>query len=110
MTEVKDLKQQVRIKVARISTVRFVLAHAVHQSWKIRQLHVPTAFLNGKLESEVYIKPPEGIEQRNKVLRLNKGLYGLRESRRCWNQRFDDYIHNSNKKIYSYSPQIKEMN
>lgn len=79
--------------VARISTVRMALAQAVQNSWTIRQLDVPTAFLNGMLESEVYMKPPEGVEtMKNKVLKLNRGLYGLRESPKCWNQRFDNYI------------------
>lgn len=44
------------------------------------------------LESEVYIKPPEGITvKENKVLKLNRGLYGLRESPKCWNQRFNNF-------------------
>lgn len=82
--------------VARTSTVRTLLAHAVHNGWPIRQLDVPTAFLNGKIESEVYIKPPQGVKiENNKVLKLNRGLYGLRESPKCWNQRFDEYIQNN---------------
>lgn len=79
--------------VARLSTVRTVLAEAIQNDWTIKQLDVPTAFLNGKVESEVYIKPPKGIKiNNNKVLKLNRGLYGLRESPKCWNKRFDSYI------------------
>lgn len=79
--------------VARTSTVKTLLAHAVHNSLPIRQLDVPTAFLNGNLESEVYIKAPPGvIVEKNKVLKLNRGLYGLRESPKCWNERFDCFM------------------
>lgn len=79
--------------VARMSTVRTLLAEAVQKDWSIRQLDVPTAFLNGKLESEIYLKPPEGIKvSLNKVLKLNRGLYGLRESPKVWNQRFNEYM------------------
>lgn len=78
--------------VARMSTLRTLLAHTVEKEWNIRQLDVPTAFLNGYLESEVYVKPPEGIVIKgNKVLKLNRGLYGLRESPKCWNKRFNDF-------------------
>lgn len=79
--------------VARTSTVRTLLAHAVQHDWNIRQLDVPTAFLNGTLESEIYIKAPKGIQvKKGNVLKLNRGLYGLRESPKCWNQRIFYYV------------------
>lgn len=44
-----------------------------------------TAFLQGDLDDEVYIFPPEGFEQEGKTLRLRKALYGLKQAPRMWN-------------------------
>jgi transposase InsO family protein len=77
--------------VARMPTIRMMLAKAVQEKWSIKQLDVPTAFLNGELNVEVYIKPPQGVSTNVEVFKLNKALYGLREAPKCWNQRFDDF-------------------
>lgn len=79
--------------VARVSTIRTILSHAVQENLKIKQLDVPTAFLNGKLEDDVYIKYPKGLESnKGNVLKLNKALYGLKEAPKCWNKRFHDFM------------------
>ena len=47
------------------------------------------AFLNGELEEEVYAKQTEGFAvegQEHLVCKLNRSLYGLKQSPRCWNQ------------------------
>lgn len=76
--------------VTRMSTVRMLLAKSLQENWNLRQLDIPTAFLNGMLTSEVYIKTPKGLDiGKSKVLKLNRALYGLRESPRCWNNQFD---------------------
>lgn len=50
-----------------------------------QQLDVKSAFLNGTLTDNVYF--PQGIKSvRNKVLKLNKSMYGLRQSSKCWNK------------------------
>lgn len=79
--------------VARMSTVRMVIAKAVDEDLPIRQLDIPTAFLNGQLKSEIYIKIPKGLEitNSNKILKLKRALYGLTESPRCWNDRIDSF-------------------
>lgn len=59
----------------------------------VKRLDVPTAFLNGALINNIYIKPPEGITiESGKVLRLKKALYGIKEAPRCWNERSHKYI------------------
>ena len=48
--------------------------------WKLHQMDVKTAFLNGVIEEEVYIEQPQGFEVENRkphVCRLKKALYGL---------------------------------
>jgi hypothetical protein len=58
-----------------------VLAIAAQHNWKIYQMYVKSAFLNGYLEEEVYGKQPPRYEvkgQEEKVYRLKKALYGLK--------------------------------
>ncbi|WVZ20115.1 hypothetical protein V8G54_007437 [Vigna mungo] len=74
--------------VARLETVRLVVVVAVFSSWRIQQLDVKSAFLNGPLEEEVYVRQPPGFEKKGeeqKVYRLNKALYGLKQAPRAWN-------------------------
>ena len=51
---------------------------------------IKTAFLHGDMDSEVYVKPPKGVSlcKDGVVLRLNKGLYGLKQASRLWYQKF----------------------
>jgi hypothetical protein len=81
--------------VARLETVRLVVAIANHFQWDFVQLDVKSAFLNGKLEEEVYVEQPQGFITRGKedqVLKLNKALYGLRQAPRAWNIRMDEFL------------------
>lgn len=81
--------------VARIETIRVILALAGSSGWRVHHLDVKSAFLNGRLEDEVYVKQPEGFERRNeegKVYKLSKALYGLRQAPRAWNACLDQYL------------------
>ncbi|CAB0015179.1 unnamed protein product, partial [Nesidiocoris tenuis] len=81
--------------VCRMSTVRVLLSQAVLNDWPLRQFDVPTAFLNGILEDEVYIKYPDGVKRDgDKVLKLNRALYGLKNSPKCWNDHFSRVVEN----------------
>lgn len=78
--------------VARLETIRALLALAASGGWKVHHLDVKSAFLNGFLQEEVYVTQPTGfvIEgKENMVYRLNKALYGLRQAPRAWNDRLD---------------------
>lgn len=60
-------------------------------------MDVKTAFLNGELEGEVYLYPPQGLDVRdNCVLKLNKALYGLKQASYCWNKKLDSTLKNLN--------------
>jgi hypothetical protein len=66
--------------VARMETIRIVLALAAQLELPVYQLDVKSAFLNGELQEEVYVEQPEGyiVEgKEDKVYRLKKALYGL---------------------------------
>lgn len=79
--------------VAKMSTVRILLALANHEGWYVHQMDVKSAFLNGMLEEEIYMRPPPGFEAgSNRVCRLNKAIYGLKQSSRNWNLRFHEFI------------------
>ena len=47
--------------VARLDTIRMLLALAAQRKWKIYQLDVKSAFLNGYLEEEIFVEQPEGF-------------------------------------------------
>uniref|UniRef100_A0A8D8T0A7 Copia protein n=1 Tax=Cacopsylla melanoneura TaxID=428564 RepID=A0A8D8T0A7_9HEMI len=88
-------EEQIYSPVARLSTVRLLLSLSVQKKWKVTQMDVPTAFLNGKLEKSVYIKIPKGLKKcRGSVLKLNRALYGLKEAPKCWNETFNKFAEN----------------
>ena len=73
--------------VARLEAIRILLAYANHHDITLYQMDVKSAFLNGKLEEEVYVAQPPGFEDPknpDKVFRLNKALYGLKQAPRAW--------------------------
>lgn len=72
--------------VARSVTFRILLNIAGNRNWNVSNYDIKTAFLNGKLEEEIYLKQPPGFEQGSKVCKLNKSLYGLKQAAKVWNQ------------------------
>lgn len=79
--------------VAKLNTVRILLL-AVNLDWPLHQFDIKNAFLNGELEEEeVYMCQPPGFEVKNEnVCKLNKFLYGLKQSPRAWFDRFSKAI------------------
>lgn len=71
--------------VARSTTIRVLLSMAGKLNLRVRQFDVKTAFLNGKLDEEIYMAQPDGFKSSDKVLRLRKSLYGLKQAARSWN-------------------------
>nr|KYP68042.1 Retrovirus-related Pol polyprotein from transposon TNT 1-94 [Cajanus cajan] len=85
--------KEVFAPVARIETIRTVVAIASSRGWTLHQLDIKSAFLNGPLEEEVYVLQPPGfiIEgQEEKVFKSKKALYGLKQAPRAWNKRIDN--------------------
>jgi len=80
--------------VARYSTLRALLAHCAADGLVTAQLDVETAFLNGDLEEEIYIRQPQGYERGDtaKVCLLKKALYGLKQAARAWNKNLEDVL------------------
>lgn len=72
-----------------------VIALAARNGWKLFQLDVKSAFLQGKLEEDVYVAQPQGYEvkgEEDKVYKLRKALYGLKQAPRAWYSRIESYF------------------
>ncbi|GKF68763.1 retrotransposon protein, putative, ty1-copia subclass [Tanacetum coccineum] len=75
--------------VADIRAIRILIAIATFYDYEIWQMDVKTAFLNGYLNEEVYMKQPEGfVNQKfpNQVCKLKHSIYGLKQASRQWNK------------------------
>ncbi|GLU00272.1 hypothetical protein SLE2022_176510 [Rubroshorea leprosula] len=87
--------QEVFAPVARMDTIRLVIALAAQNSWPIYQLDVKSAFLHGNLQEQVFVDQPPGYVKsgsEHKVYRLKKALYGLKQAPRAWYSRIDAYF------------------
>ena len=81
--------------VAMIKSIRIMLAIAACYDYEIWQMDVKTVFLNRSLLKDVYMQQPDGFvmpEHANKVCKLNRSIYGLKQASKSWNQRFDEII------------------
>jgi hypothetical protein len=81
--------------VARLDTIRLVVALAAQKKWTIYQLDVKSAFLHGELNEEVFVEQPcgyvkKGCEQM--VYKLKKALNGLKQAPRAWYSRIESYF------------------
>ena len=80
-----------------MQTLKILLSYSCKNNLFIEQMDVETAFLNGVVKTEVYINEPKGYETGdNKVCKLHKALYGLRESPRAWYNCFNKYMESIN--------------
>ncbi|GKB03702.1 retrovirus-related pol polyprotein from transposon TNT 1-94 [Tanacetum coccineum] len=93
--------------VARMEAIRIFLAFATYMNFIVFQMDVKSAFLNGKLKEEVYVKQPPGFESSefpDYVCKLDKALYGLKQAPRAWYETLSTFlIHSFDLKGYSDS-------
>ena len=81
--------------VAKMTSIRTLLALAAIDDAEIHQMDVKTAFLNGDLEEEIYMDQPKGFSSKSKedmVCKLSKTIYGLKQSPRAWYKKIDQYF------------------
>lgn len=72
-----------------------LIALAAQEAWFLHHMDVKSAFLNGELEEEVYVKQPTGFIKKgeeHKVFKLHKALYDLRQAPRAWNTKLDSTL------------------
>ena len=82
---------------ARITSIRTMIQIAVKNGFSIYQMDVKSAYLHAPIDCELYIEQPKGYEIKGEnneklVLKLNKSLYGLKQSGRNWNIVLDTYL------------------
>ena len=83
---------------AKIVSIRMLLQLAVNNNFTVHQMDVKSAYVNANLEEELYLDVPDGLDVGNHaehdkvVLKLNKSLYGLKQSGRNWNAVFHSFI------------------
>ena len=92
--------------VAMLKSIRILLSITVALDYEIWQMDVKTAFLNGHLDESIYMVQPDrfkGKGQENKVCKLLKSIYGLKQASRSWNIRFDQAV-----KTYGFEQSVDE--
>jgi len=78
-----------------MEAIRILIAFASHMEFKLFQMDVKSAFLNGFLKEEVFVKQPPGFENHEHpehVFKLDKALYGLKQAPRDWYERFSKFL------------------
>jgi len=81
--------------VATLEAVRLLLAYESMNRFKLHQMNVKSAFLNGYIDEEVYVSQPQGFEDHkhpNHVFKLKKALYGLKQAPRQWYERLSSFL------------------
>ncbi|GJT51997.1 retrovirus-related pol polyprotein from transposon TNT 1-94 [Tanacetum coccineum] len=81
--------------VARLESIRILLAYACALDFKLYQMDVKSAFLNGFINEEVYVAQPPGFidfAKPNYVYRLKKALYGLKQAPKAWYDRLKAFL------------------
>nr|GEU49849.1 retrovirus-related Pol polyprotein from transposon TNT 1-94 [Tanacetum cinerariifolium] len=81
--------------VARMEAIRIFLAFATYMNFKVYQIDVKSALLNGKLKEKVYVKQPSSFESSefpDYVCKLDKALYGLKQAPRAWYETLSTFL------------------
>jgi hypothetical protein len=95
--------------VARLESIRILLAYATYHGFKLYQMDVKSAFLNGPIKEEVYVEQPSGFEDSeypNHVYKLSKALYGLKQAPRAWYECLRDFLITNGFKVYKADPTL----
>ena len=100
---------------ARITSLRMLMQLSVQYDLLVHQMDVKTAYLNADIDCEIYVVQPEGFEKysddgQKLVCKLNKSLYGLKQSGRNWNILLHNYLFSINFKQSLVDPCVYVRN
>ena len=99
--------------VVRFESIKLIIALAAKYNLQLHQVDITTAFLNGELEEDIFMKQPERYEIKGKehmVCKLKRSIYGLKQSPRCWNQALDKHLKKMGFKSSTNDPCIYTQN
>jgi hypothetical protein len=95
--------------VARLESIQILLAYATHRSFKLFQMDVKSAFLNGPIKEEVYVEQPPGFEDdryHDHFYKLSKALYGVKQAPRAWYECLRDFLISNAFKVGKVGPTL----
>ncbi|GBM89945.1 Retrovirus-related Pol polyprotein from transposon TNT 1-94 [Araneus ventricosus] len=93
--------------VMKWDSLRILLKIAAMKKSVVKFFDVKTAYLNGILNEELYMETPKGYELRsNKVFKINKSIYGLPQSGRCWYNKFNEILAQAGFKKIKSDPSV----
>lgn len=103
--------------VAKLVSLRMLIALAARFDWEIEQLDVVTAFLNPDIDGDIYMEIPDGFNLINKsdkpapkrgkyILKLRKALYGLKQAPRLWYQHIDAFLQSLGFRRCDFDPNV----
>ncbi|CAI7785088.1 unnamed protein product [Closterium sp. NIES-53] len=91
-TKGKDF-DEIFAPVGKGTTLRVMLGMAVNRGWRIKQMDITTAFLNGIILEELYMLQPEGLDDGSgRVCRLKNAIYGLKQAPRAWYLKLEETL------------------
>jgi hypothetical protein len=95
--------------VARLGSIRILLAYDAHHSFKLFQMDVKSTFLNGPIKEEVYMEQPPSFEDDrypDHDYKLSKALYGLKQAPRAWYKCLRDFLISNAFKVGKANPTL----
>jgi hypothetical protein len=94
--------------VARLESIRILLAYAAHHYFKLFQMDVKSAFLNGPIKEKVYVEQPPGLYDRypDHIYKLSMALYGLKQAPRAWYECLRDFLISNAFKVGKADPTL----
>lgn len=94
--------------VAKMTTVRTIIAIAASQNWPLHQMDVKNVFLHGDLKEDIYMKPPPGLfsSPTSDVCKLKRSLYGLKQAPSSWFDKFRSTLLHFSFEQSKYDPSL----
>jgi hypothetical protein len=95
--------------VARLESIHILLAYSTYHGFKLYQMDMKSAFLNGPIKEEVYVEQSPGFEDSeypNHVYKLSKALYGLKQAPRAWYECLRDFLITNGFKVGKADPTL----
>jgi hypothetical protein len=95
--------------IARLESIRILLSYATYHGFKLYQMDMKSAFLNGPIKEEVYVEQPHGFEDSEyptHVYKLSKALYGLKQAPKAWYEWLRDFLITNGFKVGKADPTL----